>query len=78
MEKRLLQLPKNNSFLLFGPRGCGKTTLLNAIFDSKKTIWIDLLRPVTLDKYQTNPDLLIQRETQLDYYRRSSESPEAT
>ena len=60
MEKRLLQLPKNNSFLLFGPRGCGKTTLLNTIFDSKKTIWIDLLRPATLDKYQTNPDLLIQ------------------
>lgn len=60
MEKRLLQLPKNNSFLLFGPRGCGKTTLLNAVFTSKKTIWIDLLRPATLDKYQTNPDLLIQ------------------
>lgn len=60
MEKRLLQLPQNNSFLLFGPRGCGKTTLLNDIFSSKKTIWIDLLRPAVLDKYQTNPDLLIQ------------------
>lgn len=60
MEKRLLILPKNNSFLLFGPRGCGKTTLLHSIFDSPKTLWIDLLRPAVFDKYQTNTDLLIQ------------------
>ncbi len=60
MENRLLQLPKANSFILFGPRGCGKTTLLSDVFINKNQIWIDLLRPAILDKYETNPDLLIQ------------------
>jgi predicted AAA+ superfamily ATPase len=43
MFKRLLKLPKNQSFFLFGPRGSGKSTLIKKCFDDKSSLWIDLL-----------------------------------
>lgn len=45
MFKRLIKLPKNNSFFLFGPRGTGKTTLLENYLNPSQTIKIDLLDP---------------------------------
>lgn len=43
MFQRLLKLPKNNSFFLFGPRGVGKSTLLRETFPPDTTHYIDLL-----------------------------------
>ena len=41
MYKRLLKIPKNKSFFLFGPRGTGKTTWVKENF--KASLYIDLL-----------------------------------
>ena len=40
---RLLNLPKNHSFFLFGPRNTGKSTLLEIVFNSAEATWFDLL-----------------------------------
>lgn len=40
---RLLEIPSNYSFFLFGPRGVGKTTLLNQALPTDKTLKLDLL-----------------------------------
>jgi len=59
MIKRLVNLPKNNSFFLFGARGTGKTTLLKQHFKKFKNIlWIDLLKSSDEEKYLLDPDLL--------------------
>lgn len=52
--KRLVNLPKNNSFFLFGPRQTGKSTLLKQRFDPKTTLYIDLLDPEEYYKYSTD------------------------
>ena len=43
MYKRLILLPKNHSFFLFGQRGTGKTTLLKENWVTDNTLTIDLL-----------------------------------
>lgn len=43
MIKRLIRLPQEHSFFLFGPRGVGKTTLLKETLPLKETHFIDLL-----------------------------------
>ena len=43
MIQRLVKLPKNHSFFLFGARGTGKTTLLHQVFSKKDTVFVDLL-----------------------------------
>jgi predicted AAA+ superfamily ATPase len=40
--KRLLKFEENYSFFLFGPRGCGKTTLTNELYSGRAKI-LDLL-----------------------------------
>lgn len=55
MLPRLLKLPDNQSFFLFGARGTGKSTLLKQQFSQKHTLWIDLLDPEEEDKYSRNP-----------------------
>ena len=50
MIQRLVKLPKTNSFFLFGARGTGKTTLLNQVFSTKDTVFIDLLDIKTFDE----------------------------
>lgn len=49
---RIVKLPKNKSFFLFGPRGVGKSTLLRAVLPSAETYYLDLLN------YELETDLL--------------------
>lgn len=41
--KRCIKIPENYSFFLFGPRGVGKTTLLDYVLSKDKTVKINLL-----------------------------------
>jgi uncharacterized protein len=49
MIQRTCKPPKTNSFFLFGPRGVGKSTLLQESFSTKDTITVDLLDPQLMD-----------------------------
>ena len=54
MIDRVVSLPKEKSFFLFGPRQTGKSTLINARFT--QNVWtIDLLLSDTLLKYSKEP-----------------------
>lgn len=55
--KRLIKLPKNHSFFLFGPRGSGKSHLLKEEF-TDNAYMIDLLDLDLFDKFSRNPMLL--------------------
>lgn len=55
MLKRLLQLPKKQSFFLFGARGTGKSTLLAEQFSPETSFWIDLLDPEQEDRFARHP-----------------------
>lgn len=59
MFKRLSNPLKSNSFFLFGARGTGKTTILNEIFNSSNSIFIDLLDSETFSRFRKNPSLLL-------------------
>lgn len=56
---RLLQLPIDESFFLFGPRGVGKTTLLKSLPWFSKSIYINLLLANEEKRFAANPDELI-------------------
>jgi len=43
MFQRTLKLPKGHSFFLFGPRGVGKSTLLESVLPKESTYKLDLL-----------------------------------
>ena len=58
MVKRMLKLPREQSFFLFGPRGTGKSTLLRQSDFLSKAIWIDLLSQAEEDRFARNPDVL--------------------
>ncbi len=58
MVYRIQKLNKNNSLFLFGARGTGKTTLLKELFNSERTLWIDLLEDSTEEQYRKRPQLL--------------------
>lgn len=51
MIQRQCKLPKNNSFFIFGPRGSGKTTLFEDVFDKSEALFIDLLDPEIYDDF---------------------------
>ena len=55
MIPRLLSLPKNQHFFLFGPRNTGKSTLLRATFPLKSSLWIDLLDLNQEEQLQRHP-----------------------
>jgi predicted AAA+ superfamily ATPase len=57
MLLRLLNLPQNNSFFLFGARGTGKSTLTKKTFH-KRAFYINLLLASEEDRYARNPDTL--------------------
>jgi uncharacterized protein len=59
MIQRNLELPKDISFFLFGPRQTGKTTLINSVF-TDKVFKLNLLLNQQFLKYSKNPDLLIE------------------
>ena len=56
MYKRILSLPKKQSFLLLGPRQTGKTTLLKKFFP--KAYWLDFLKSEFYRHYTTSPEAL--------------------
>lgn len=58
---RQIKLPSDQNFFLFGPRGTGKSTLLQQIFPQETTLWIDLLDPIKEEYYTRSPaDLAAQ------------------
>lgn len=56
MYSRMIQPPKNKSFLLFGPRGTGKTTWVRSAFP--KAVYIDLLEAEIFNDLLANPQRL--------------------
>jgi predicted AAA+ superfamily ATPase len=50
MIQRECRLSKKHSFFLFGPRGCGKTTLLRELFSTEDSLFVDLLDLSTFDE----------------------------
>jgi len=61
MIHRLLHPSARRSFLLFGPRGTGKSTFLRSWFADVPTLWIDLLVAEEEDRYARRPDELAER-----------------
>ena len=55
---RIVNIPNNNSFIMFGPRQTGKSTLLGERFSAAHTMSYNLLRRTDFVRLQTNPDLL--------------------
>jgi uncharacterized protein len=58
MIPRLLQLPSDESFFLFGPRGVGKTTLLKSTPWFPKALYLNLLIANEEQRFAKNPDEL--------------------
>lgn len=58
MVRRTQILNENNSLLLLGPRGVGKTTLLKSLFSTENTLWIDLLTTKDEERFGHHPDEL--------------------
>lgn len=58
MISRLLQLPEDESFFLFGPRGVGKTTLLKHLSWFPNALYINLLKASEEQRFTRNPDEL--------------------
>jgi predicted AAA+ superfamily ATPase len=52
---RLLQLPEDESFFLFGPRGVGKTTLLKHLPWYSDALYINLLKPDIENRFARDP-----------------------
>ncbi len=62
-ENNILELlNKKQSIFVFGPRGVGKTHLIEGVFkqEKEKNIFISLLQSQNYRKYLTNPELLRQ------------------
>ena len=60
---RLLELPKNHNFFLFGPRNTGKSTLLEQTYPAESSLMIDLLDSDEEDRFARNPNELFQIST---------------
>ncbi len=58
MLDRLLQPPEDHSFFLFGPRGVGKTTLLEHARFADSALFINLLKPDTEARFARHPESL--------------------
>jgi len=58
--KRILELPMDYSFFLFGARGTGKSTLLTTLFEPHNTLVINLLNPLEEIRFLRNPEELRQ------------------
>jgi uncharacterized protein len=60
MVDRTLKLSKSQSFFIFGPRGCGTSTLLRSQFSEKEALWVNLLDQKQEFQLNSNPDLLLE------------------
>jgi len=58
MFDRILTLNRDQSILLFGARGTGKSTFLGQQFDQSNSFWIDLLDPATEERFVRQPEEL--------------------
>jgi predicted AAA+ superfamily ATPase len=58
MLHRLLALPEDESFFLFGPRGTGKTTLVKQLPWFPDALYLNLLSPAEENRFARNPDEL--------------------
>ena len=58
--ERLLTLPQHHTLLLFGARGVGKSFLLEAAFNFKDSLYINLLDPLEEARFARNPSELIE------------------
>lgn len=65
MYRRIVNLPLNNSFFLFGPRGTGKSTLLETVFlrelSPAEVLVFDLLDPDLEEELKRRPARLRER-----------------
>lgn len=61
MQKRLVKLPKDKSFFLFGPRGAGKSTLLKSAFRDQNPLVFDLLDVELVDELSLYPKRFVER-----------------
>jgi predicted AAA+ superfamily ATPase len=61
MFNRSINLPKNNSFFLFGARGTGKTYLLKERFHEIPALYIDLLDPDQNETFNLRPRALVEQ-----------------
>ena len=57
MVKRILNLPLNHSFFLFGPRQTGKSTLIKQTFPADTTLFYDLLHSEEYLRLTSQPAL---------------------
>lgn len=58
MLPRKISLSESSSFLLLGPRGTGKSTLLRERYANGSALWIDLLDPETEHRFALRPSTL--------------------
>lgn len=65
-KERILKLEPNNSALLFGARGTGKSSLLENDFDLSGCLYINLLDPIEEDRFARNPHELVELVEALD------------
>ncbi|OGC06080.1 hypothetical protein A2230_02620 [candidate division WOR-1 bacterium RIFOXYA2_FULL_36_21] len=56
--KRSIELPKDHSFFLFGPRQTGKSTLLKMLFLKENILFYNLLDKETFLRFLSHPSLL--------------------
>lgn len=59
MITRLIKLPQDESFFLFGPRGVGKTTIIKSLPWFNDSLYINLLLAREEKEYSKNPDRLL-------------------
>ena len=67
MLRRKLTLNKSNNLLLLGPRGSGKSTLINQQFLDENVLWIDLLSEEGEDRFGKHPGHLSEILAQKTY-----------
>lgn len=67
MLKRILKIHKNQSVILFGARGTGKTTFIEHDFDHDRCLWLNLLDPEIEDKFARHPQELKELVLALPY-----------
>lgn len=56
--KRRFFHPPADSYLLFGPRGTGKSTFLRNMYPD--VLWVDLLQPEIYRTYLAKPERLVE------------------
>jgi uncharacterized protein len=66
MIKRLLELPKNKSLFLFGPRQVGKSSYLKENFSSKNSFYYDLLDSDLYYQLLKRPGLIYEQINKLN------------